>query len=209
MWHAFLPLASITLGSRQLAHHMAEQPADFHSLAMDAHTARWYVYAQRSSIRSAETQYKSLQLSTSIAMPFNPYRSNRVPDHLNRSRYPVTMPQQQPTRALPMRAASFDGWHNQPPVRTSYQPNCSTAANPQMNSQLNSQMNPQMNPQMNQQMNPPVNYNQFNGQFSGGILYTPRSADLGVSYFTPNQTPEMQEPWDGGKGSRLKQNASD
>lgn len=35
----------------------------------------------------------SLQLSTSINMPFNPYRPHRYPDSINRSRFPVSVPQ--------------------------------------------------------------------------------------------------------------------
>ena len=35
----------------------------------------------------------SLQLSTSINMPFNPYRPHRYPDSVNRSRFPVNAPQ--------------------------------------------------------------------------------------------------------------------
>lgn len=35
----------------------------------------------------------SLQLSTSINMPFNPYRPHRYPDSVNRSRFPVNGPQ--------------------------------------------------------------------------------------------------------------------
>ena len=127
----------------------------------------------------------SLQLSTSIAMPFNPYRSYRVPDHLNRSRYPVTMPQQQPSRALPMRAASFDGWQSQPPIRTPYQLNYSNPVNSQ------------------------VNFNQFNGQVPSSIMQTPKSTDVGMSYFMANQTSETQESWDGGKNSKLHENAGD
>ncbi|KAL8680803.1 MAG: hypothetical protein Q9186_003033 [Xanthomendoza sp. 1 TL-2023] len=54
---------------------------------MDPHTAR------------------CLQLSTSICMPFNPYRPHRLPDHFNRPRGPPQMPQQQarvqPARLFP------------------------------------------------------------------------------------------------------------
>lgn len=126
----------------------------------------------------------SLQLSTSIAMPFNPYRSYRVPDHLNRSRYPVTMPHQQ-NRGLPVRAASFDGWQNQPPNRTPYQPSYATTVNSQ------------------------VTYNQFNGHVASSSIYAPKSTDLSGSYFAANQTPDMQEPsgfWDGGKNSNSNSN---
>jgi hypothetical protein len=125
----------------------------------------------------------SLQLSTSIAMPFNPYRSYRVPDHLNRSRYPVIMPHQQ-NRAPPARAASFDGWPNQPPGRTPYQPNYATTVNSQ------------------------VTYNQFNGHVASSSIYTPKSTDLSGSYFAANQTADVQDPngfWDGGKRSRSRQ----
>lgn len=126
----------------------------------------------------------SLQLSTSMAMPFNPYRPYRVPNHLNRSRYPVTIPQQQPDRAVPMRAASFDGWQNQPPIRTPYQPNYSTPVNSQ------------------------VNFNQYNSQVPSSLMPTPKSADLGMSYFVASQTPETQDCWDGGKSVSLHENAS-
>ena len=126
----------------------------------------------------------SLQLSTSFAMPFNPYRSYRVPDHLNRSRYPVNMPQQQPNRALPMRPASFDGWQHQPPVGTPYQPNYSTTVNSQLN------------------------FNQHNGPVPSNVMYTPKSTDLAVSCFGVNQTPETPELWDGGKDSRPNENGT-
>ncbi|KAL8820540.1 MAG: hypothetical protein Q9223_001251 [Gallowayella weberi] len=59
---------------------------------MDPHTAR------------------CLQLSTSISMPFNPYRQNRYPDHFNRPRGPTQMPQKQarvqPARDFPGNAST-------------------------------------------------------------------------------------------------------
>lgn len=168
---------------RQIAQHMAKQPADFHSLAMNPHTARWYVSSQLSSIRPAKNII-SLQVSTSIQRPFHPRRPYQVQDHLNRSRYPVTMPQQQPNQALPMRAASLKLWQDPLPVQTPYQPNCLST----MTSQLD--------------------YNYFN-QISSDIMITPKSADVGLSYIAANQTPETQEPWDTGKDSRHSENAGD
>lgn len=186
MWNTFLSPCFHHARFRQIAQHMAKQPAGFHSCAMDAHTARWYVYSQLCSIRPRLRRIISLQLSTSIAMPFNPYRSYRVPDHLNRSRYPVTMPQPPPNRAIPMRAASFNGWQNQSSGKAPYQPNYSIPVNLQ------------------------VNFNRSqNGEGPSNMMPTPKSADLGMTYLMANQTPETQEPWDGGKDSRLNENAGD
>ncbi|KAL9600548.1 MAG: hypothetical protein Q9219_003094 [cf. Caloplaca sp. 3 TL-2023] len=53
------------------------------------------------------TDRPSLQLSTSICMPFNPYRQFRHPDHLNRPRAPMQMPLKQ-ARPQPARAISYD-----------------------------------------------------------------------------------------------------
>ena len=51
--------------------------------------------------------YLSLQLSTSINMPFNPYRPRRFPDPMNRSRFPVNPSSQymptMPVNAVPQR----------------------------------------------------------------------------------------------------------
>ena len=79
-----------------------------------------------------------------------------------------------------MRAASFDGWQNQPPIRTPYQPNYSTPVNSQ------------------------VNFNQYSSQVPSNVMQTPKSADLGMSYFVANQTPETQDSWDGGKKCELQ-----
>jgi hypothetical protein len=85
--------------------------------------------------------------------------------------------QQQQTRPLPVRATSFDGWQNPPSSRTPYQPSYSTTVNSH------------------------VTYNQYNGPVANSSIYTPKSTDVGTSFFAANQTPDTQEFWDGGKAS--------
>ena len=53
----------------------------------------------------------SLQLSTSINMPFSPYKPNRFPDSVNRSRFPVNAPV--PQRHLSNKSMSNNGWNTQ------------------------------------------------------------------------------------------------
>lgn len=110
-------------------------------------------------------------------MPFNPYRPFRVPDHLNRSRFPVNMPHQQ-YRPAPTRTTSFDGWHARAPARPQF-------------------VAPNYTPSMNSR----VPYNPHQGTPSS-TAYTPKSTDLGQSYFSPGVTPDIQEEtdlWDEGK----------
>lgn len=63
-------------------------------------------------------------------MPFNPYRSLRVPDH-NRSRFPVNMPLQQQYRPAPVRTISFDGWYTRPHAKSSVGPTYTPSFNSQ------------------------------------------------------------------------------
>lgn len=112
-------------------------------------------------------------------MPFNPYRPYRVPDHLNRSRFPVNMPHQQ-YRPAPTRTTSFDGWHGRAPPRPQF-------------------VAPNYTPAMNSH----IPYNQHQGTPSS-TAYTPKSTDPGQSYFSPGVTPDIQEAtdlWDEGKVS--------
>lgn len=181
MWNTFLPLASVRLGSANLLNTWLNN-LQVSILKPWTPTRPDGMYILSCPPFARLRRIISLQLSTSLAMPFNPYRQNRVPDHLNRSRYPVTMPQQHPNRAGPMRATSFDGWHNQHPIRTPYQPNYPA-------------------PMYSQ-----VNFNQYNSQVSSSIMQTPKSTDPGMSYFVASQTPEPQESWDDGKNSSLNEN---
>ena len=118
----------------------------------------------------------SLQLSTSISMPFNPYRQYRVPDHLNRSRFPVNMPQQQ-HRMMPARAVSYDGWSTRAPARVPPQPSYVTTVNSH------------------------TVYPQSHGTPISSSPFTPQSTEIGGSYFSAVQTPNIQESsdlWDEG-----------
>ena len=70
----------------------------------------------------------SLQLSTSINMPFSPYKPNRFPDSVNRSRFPVNAPV--PQRHLSSKSISNNGWNTQI-GHNSYQPSYASMATPQ------------------------------------------------------------------------------
>ena len=63
----------------------------------------------------------SLQLSTSISMPFSPYRQYRMSDHLNRARVPVQVPAKQ-SRMQPVRAHSYDAVASSTTYRPVYHP---------------------------------------------------------------------------------------
>jgi hypothetical protein len=71
----------------------------------------------------------SLQLSTSINMPFSPFRPQRFPDSMNRSRYQVTNPvprvRQGRSNTMPTNV-----WHPPYPQQTRFQPVSAQAAMP-------------------------------------------------------------------------------
>lgn len=72
----------------------------------------------------------SLQLSTSIRMP-NPYRQYRMPDHLNRSRFPVNMIRQQP-KEVSTTTISDDSWMAGAPTKPMLQISGLPLAKPQI-----------------------------------------------------------------------------
>ena len=123
----------------------------------------------------------SLQLSTSISMPFHPHRPYRMMDHFHQSRFPVAM-QHPPSRAPPVRAMSYDGWKAPAAIRPPYPPTYS---------------------------HPPgshVLYGQYRGTPASNPAYTPHSTDLGGSYLSAAPTPDIQEAndyWDGGETCRF------
>ena len=116
-------------------------------------------------------------------MPLSSYRPYRVPDHLNRSRYPVTMHHYQPNFALPPRAASHDARQHPLPARKTYLPSSAIAPNSH------------------------ITYNQYNGH-DASSSYDPMAADLGASYFGATPTPDTPEFMDEGKNSIFDGNAS-
>ncbi|KAL8639464.1 MAG: hypothetical protein Q9228_003506 [Teloschistes exilis] len=69
----------------------------------------------------SSTDSASLQLSTSICMPFNPYRQYRIPDHLSRPRIPAQIPRKQ-ARAQPVRATSYDAVNSPMAYKPAYYP---------------------------------------------------------------------------------------
>ena len=136
---------------------------------MDPHTARWYVTASLSLMFLPSIDSTSLQLSTSISMPFHPYRPHRLPDsHFNRPRGPVQMPPK-PARPQPGRAFSYDasvsGMPYKPIYHTSHQ---STAS-----------------PVENVNATPPLT-----------TMCTPDSFSMGSTYLQPCVSPETANPSD-------------
>lgn len=115
-------------------------------------------------------------------MPFNPYRSFRVPDH-NRSRFPVNMPHPQQYRPAPVRTTSFDGWYIRPHPKSSVAPTYT----PSFNSQST---------HVRQQSTPSsLSYTPT----PSSTAYTPNSTDMSDSGHFPfslNGTPEIQDPND-------------
>jgi len=115
-------------------------------------------------------------------MPFNPYRQYRVPDHLNRSRFPASMIQQQPKK-VPATTMSNDSWMAGAPTKSTLQ----TSGLPLTNTQ--------------------TAYIQHQSMISLGRECTPRSTELQVSYTPTCLTPENVNPndlWDEGKPIRLR-----
>lgn len=179
------PLAFVTLGSAEalnawLNHLQISILVSWTLIRLDG------MYIPRGPPLPQLRHVRSLQLSTFMP-PFNQYgfRPYRVPDHLDHSRHPVMMPPQQPNRALPMRATSFEGWQNPPTVRAPCQPSYATTVNAH------------------------VTCTQYNSSVASNPMFTPKSTDLGTSYLAANQAPEIPEPFDSGEDSRLAETASD
>ena len=119
----------------------------------------------------------SLQLSTSICMPFNPYRPHRFPDPISRSRFPVnaSIPniRTMPASTLPPKAwraplARNDVYH--PP----HAPLASVFSDPDRHQR---------------------------SVASSQAIQIPVAMDLEASYFQTCLTPEkqiMNDPWDQG-----------
>lgn len=78
-------------------------------------------HSQREPQFLSSTDSASLQLSTSICMPFNPYRQSRIPDHMSRSRLPTQMPPNQ-ARVQPARAISYDTMASSTTYKPVYHP---------------------------------------------------------------------------------------
>ena len=115
----------------------------------------------------------SLQLSTSICPPFNPYQPFRRPDHFSRPRYPVILPQH-PKRPTPPRATSYDEWQTQRRPEPSY-------------------------PANQQVSNSHATCFQHCGTPSGAAGYTPASTDLDSAFLSYCSTPidaDVNNLWD-------------
>ena len=120
----------------------------------------------------------SLQLSTSICMPFNPYRPHRFPDPVSRSRFPVNAPlsnmRMMPANTLPPKA-----WRAPVAQNATYQLPYKPVCNPQSGFA-------------------PKQYNAANTQSSNA----PMPIGLEATYSQACLTPEKQilnDPWDEGE----------
>ncbi|MCJ1465122.1 hypothetical protein MMC07_003738 [Pseudocyphellaria aurata] len=101
-----------------------------------------------------------------------PQHQHQQHQHQHQHQQQQQQQQQHQYRPAPTRTTSVDGWHARAPPRPQFvQPNYT----PAMNSQ--------------------VSYNQHQGTPSS-TAYTPKSTDLGQSYFSPGATPDIREATD-------------
>ena len=151
---------------------------DHARIGMDAYTARWYVWWESHCYTAPKslTNIKSLQVSSSSSTPFNTYRQYRIPNHLNRSRFPIHTPGVK-GRTMPAMPPDPELWNPPASIYTGYRPSKPLHA-------------------VEQAM--PV-HPQRHVQSMDTCHAATRSADIEASYFQPCLTSDhtfVSEKWD-------------
>ena len=134
-----------------------------------------YCYTALTSL----TYITSLQVSSNISTPFNPYRHFRIPDHLNRSRFPINISGAK-CRTMPGKPPGPELWNPPASTSTNYRPS---------------------NPTVVVKQAIPV-HQQYHAQCIGPSHIVAHPADIEASYFQSCLTPDhssMNEEWDNSK----------